>query len=188
MMTWIKNKKNVFSLAALALACICLISLSSILNYQGTTVDAQTVAGWSSRAYRQVPADNLTGISGGEALGYQFNLDSNATWDRARVADTVKQVALSAGTTETTVWTPASGKKFRLMGLVLTASAQTVLTFKDNTAGTTILTLELPANAPYTITPAVLGNGVLSAAANNVLTVTRGTLAALNGVVVGQEN
>ncbi|MEP7340439.1 MAG: hypothetical protein ABI977_22095 [Acidobacteriota bacterium] len=185
---WIHDHKNVFSVAALALVCLCLIGLSSMLsNNEHYSADAQTTAGWNSRHYNQVPADTLTGISGSEMLGYGFKFNG-LTWDRDRVPNVIKPVALTAATAETTVWTPTSGKKFRLMGMVLTASAATTLTFKDNTAGTTIFTLRLGADSPTSITPAMLGNGVLSAAANNLLTVTRGTSATLDGWILGQEN
>lgn len=103
---------------------------------------------------------------------------------RLRTPNVFKTVSLAAGTAETTIWTPAGGKKARVMKLWLTASAQTVLTFKDNTAGTTILIVELAANSPFHLD---LLNGILSAAANNVITVTRGTSAALNGGIAGTE-
>lgn len=103
-----------------------------------------------------------------------------------READVFKPIALSSGTAETTVWTPASGKKWHLLRMDLTASAQTVLTFKDNTAGTTVLVVELAANTPRAID---LGRiGLVSGAADRVLTVTRGTAAILNGFVAGNED
>ncbi len=131
-------------------------------------------------------------------MAYSFQTDgaiqvhgqANASFDGAaldfpRTSKLFKSVALASGTAETTIWTPASGKKFRLLRLVLTVSAQTVLTFKDNTAGATILVLELAANTPFTLD--LGGFGLLSAAANNVLTVTRATAATLNGFVAGNE-
>jgi hypothetical protein len=181
------NRKDIFWLSALALAVLSLGSLFAIQNESGhSAVGAQSVTGWRSQDYHQVPGDGLTGVSGGEVLGYGFKFNG-ISWDRDRVPNVVKAVSLTAGTAETTIWTPASGKKFRLQGLVLTAGAGTLLTFKDNTAGSTIFTLTVPANTPTQITPALLGNGVLSAAANNVLTVTRGTSATLDGFVAGQE-
>lgn len=101
-----------------------------------------------------------------------------------RTATVFKTVDLGAGTTETTIWTPATGKRFRLLGFVLTCGAASKLTFKDNTAGTTIFVAEVAAGVPLVVN---LGNGILSAAANNVLTVTRGTSGTLVGVVWGVE-
>lgn len=110
---------------------------------------------------------------------------NGTTVDLPREVSTVKSVALAAGTTETTIWTPASGKKFRLLKLTITVGAQSILTFKDNTAGTTILTMEPAANTPLQIDFGRLG--ILSGAADRVLTVTRATSATLNGFVSGTE-
>lgn len=110
---------------------------------------------------------------------------NGATMDLARTPNVFKPVAQAAATAETTIWTPASGKKFRLQRLTLTVGAQTVLTFKDNTAGTTILVIELAANTPLTIDLGAIG--ILSGAADRVLTVTRATSATLNGFVAGTE-
>ncbi len=116
-------------------------------------------------------------------LNTNFNGSVIAT---SRTPDVFKPVALASGTAEATIWTPASGKKFRLLRLILTVSAQTILTFKDNTAGATILVLELAANTPTQID---LGSiGLLSGAADRVLTVTRATAATLNGFVAGNED
>lgn len=111
---------------------------------------------------------------------------NGTTADILRVATTFKVVSLTAATTETTIWTPTTGKKFRLMGFILTVGAASTLTFKDNTAGTTIAVARGTTDVPI-ITPGTWGNGLLSAAANNVLTVTRGTSATLDGVVFGTE-
>ena len=120
-----------------------------------------------------------------QTQGQQATVFNGAALDLTRTPASFKPVALASGQAETTIWTPASGKRFRLQCLVLTASAQTVLTFKDNTAGTTILVLELAANAPLQID--LGGIGVLSGAADRVLTVTRATAATLNGFVAGTE-
>jgi hypothetical protein len=106
-------------------------------------------------------------------------------WDRRRAPNVFKVVALGAATAEATIWTPTTGKKFRLMGFLLTCGAASTLTFKDNTAGTTIFVARGTTDTP--IMAAGMGNGILSAAANNVLTVTRGTSCTLDGVVWGTE-
>jgi hypothetical protein len=118
-----------------------------------------------------------------QVLPYKF-VGANS-WLMERTPNIFKVVALSAGTTETTIWTPAGGKKFRLMGFLLTCGAASTLTFKDNTAGTTIFAARGTTDQP--ISPSGMGNGILSATANNVLTVTRGTSATLDGVVWGTE-
>jgi len=126
------------------------------------------------------PADaqalaSLLGLSS-QQIALAFN---GATFDLAREPKKIASVNLTAATAETTVYTPTSGKKFRLLRGVLTTSAQSILTWKDNTAGTTIFTLELAANTPFTFNFGTLG--ILSAAANNLLTVTRATSATLTG-------
>lgn len=133
-----------------------------------TPADAQTLAALIGEVIQQLPL--------------VFN---GATVDLAREPKVIKSVNLTAATAETTIWTPTSGKKFRLLRGVITTSAQSILTFKDNTAGTTILTLELAANTPFTFNLGTLG--ILSAAANNLLTVTRATSATLTGFVSGCE-
>lgn len=88
---------------------------------------------------------------------------------------------------ETTIWTPAAGKKFRLLGFATVMGSVTgAYVFKDNTAGATILTLALTANVAVPFF--MLGyQGILSAAANNVLTCTGPGASALSGTVLGSE-
>lgn len=120
-----------------------------------------------------------------QSHGQQNTAFNGSSMVMARTPDVFKPVALTAATAEVTLWTPASGKKFRLQRLILTVGAQTVLTFKDNTAGPTILALELAANTPFTLDLGALG--ILSGAADRVLTVTRSNSATLNGFVAGTE-
>lgn len=100
-----------------------------------------------------------------------------------------KYINLSAASVaaEATIWTPASGRRFRLMGGTLTSG--TVggnVTLKDNTAGSTILVLPFGAAAsPLNFT--LPGNGILSAAANNLLTATGAATQTLSGYVYGTE-
>lgn len=87
---------------------------------------------------------------------------------------------------EATLWTPASGKKFRLMGGVLTVTgAAANVAFKDGNSGSTIFTL--PNVLVATPIPFNLGKGILSAAANNNLRALGAALMVLNGVVWGRE-
>lgn len=150
-------------------------------------------------AYGQIPQD-VAGLSPGVvtpadavtaallaafpqlAVSLVFN---GVTFDRGRTPSVVKAVSAAAATAEATFWTPASGKKFRLQRLILTVGAQSILTFKDNTAGSTILVLEPAANTPLIVDLGALG--ILSGAADRVLTITRGTSATLNGFLAGTE-
>jgi hypothetical protein len=87
---------------------------------------------------------------------------------------------------EATIWTPTSGKKFRWLMFQLMGDQTGLYTFKDNTAGTTIFSLVLTANValPYT---QISASGLLSAAANNVLTCTGPASSHLSGIVAGAE-
>lgn len=108
----------------------------------------------------------------------------NNSFQAYRIPQIFKTASVSAGTSgNSTVWTPTSGKKFRLMrfdlsGSNLSAAAATVVTlsFQDNTTGLApTYDVLLPATVnTVSGTTAItnwidLGNGILSAAANNVL-------------------
>lgn len=95
-----------------------------------------------------------------------------------------KTVGLTAATAETALWTPASGKKFRLMGFILTPGATGTLTLKDGTGLATIFVARGLIDQPIIVD---LGNGILSGAADRVLTVIRGTSGILDGTVWGRE-
>ena len=112
------RKQKIFGAIGLSLILTGLIGLFSIMDSGSgpLSTEAQQIAGYSTRVYRQAPVDTVTGISGTEALGYMFGFNG-ATWDRLRVQSKMTAVSLGAGTTETTIWDPAGGKKFRLMGL-----------------------------------------------------------------------
>jgi hypothetical protein len=90
-------------------------------------------------------------------------------------------------TSETTIWTPAAGKKFRLMGFVLTGGvAAGNIVLKDNTGGSTILVIPV-GTIGATIASPPMGNGIFSAAAGNVLTATGASTQTLSGYVFGTE-
>ncbi len=116
----------------------------------------------------------------GHALVY-----NGLTRDRLRVPAIWKPQSTVAIGAIATVWTPAAGKKFRLMGMIISVSAAVSVLFEDNGAGTTIVQLPvLAANTPYQFT---FGNGILSAAANNVLKATSSGAANLIGTIYGTE-
>src|SRR5271154_3473343 len=72
-------------------------------------------------------------------LSYGMVFNGN-TWDRLRTPNIFKTLSSVTISSETTIWTPASGKKFRLMGWCITQGTVTgAITIKDNTGGTTIL-------------------------------------------------
>ncbi|MDE2472408.1 MAG: hypothetical protein KGL35_27680 [Bradyrhizobium sp.] len=113
-------------------------------------------------------------------------LFNGATFDRPRTPFVFKTLSAVVITSETTVWTPATGKKFRLMGFMLAQGVATgAVTFKDNTAGATIFIM--PAHTVGVGMVVHLGNGILSAAANNVLTATGVSTETLTGTIFGTE-
>ena len=82
---------------------------------------------------------------------------------------------------------PSGPHRFRLMGFML---AQGVVggavTIKDNTGGATILII--PQNTAGVSVPSPpMGNGILSAAANNVLTATGSATETITGFFFGTE-
>lgn len=115
------------------------------------------------------------------------NVDANGNVKDAPLPTVFKPFSNLVITTETTIWTPAAGKRFTLLGLVITQGVATGnVTLKDNTAGTTILvvpaaTVGVPQNLP-------LGAGITSAAANNLLTATGASTETISGYVYGYES
>lgn len=126
-------------------------------------------------------ASNPTTPTVGAALkGY-----NGASWDRLRTPNVYKALAAVAIGSIATVWTPAGGKKFRLMGGSISVSAAVSILFEDNAAGTTIIQLpKLLADTPYNFD---LGNGVLSGAADRLLKATSSAAANVTGYLYGTE-
>jgi hypothetical protein len=88
---------------------------------------------------------------------------------------------------ETTIWTPEAGKKFRLLGLVITQGTLTGdITLRDDTAGSTILVIPAtPVGQPLAVS---LGRvGLLSATADYVLTAEGESTETISGFIYGTE-
>ena len=84
------------------------------------------------------------------------------------------------------IWTPAAGKKFRLMRVVLTSSVAGNLVLTDASGGTVIAVI--PVIAAGAGVPFDLGNGYLSSTINNVLfAFNSGGAATISGTLVGIE-
>lgn len=109
------------------------------------------------------------------------------TWDRARTPTVFKAVInlpIVAGA-PVAVWTPASGKKFRLMGWSLSPSGAATLFFNDGASLNIIRAGSTPAGQTLISPP--LGNGYLSALANNALTIDVTSSTNVQGFVFGTE-
>jgi hypothetical protein len=133
-------------------------------------------------------ADAMANLAAGvlpiQARNVLFN---GATWERWRNPNVFKNLSAVVITAEATIWTPTAGKKFRLIGGLLTQGVATgAVTLKDGTGGSTIVILP-----PHTIAQAVAfslgGNGFLSAAANNVLSAIGASTETLTGFIFGCE-
>lgn len=109
-------------------------------------------------------------------------------WDLAQV----KFIAVAATiTTEQSIWTPATGARFRWLGynLVSTVAAGNIIV-KDNTAGGTILTIPMPAIAIPTGDTRIGGPGsmgLVSGAINRILTFTGASTQVVTGYIYGIE-
>lgn len=130
-----------------------------------------------------------TGIATGSAnLGF-----NGATWDRVRIANVFKSVAATA-IGNTTVWTPQSGKRFRLLAWrlsvagTLAADGTQVIQLRDG--GVTILSrsgANVAAALPSGDTQIGAdygGEGILGSAPNSTLVINLGTAMASGAVYI----
>jgi len=126
---------------------------------------------------------NATGALMVESCNLGFNGES---WDRVRVGATVKilnNTAITAGT-PVAVWTPASGKKFRVLKLqVYNLGSTTDVIFLDG--GSEFIRVPVPADSQ--VQTIEFGNGYLSSAADNVLSVDVAANTTLTIVAYGTE-
>ena len=110
---------------------------------------------------------------------------NGVTWDKPRTPKIFKDLSAVSINSIATVWTPAGGKKFRLMGGSISSTTAISVLFEDNAAGTTIIrTPKLLVDTPYTFD---LGNGILSATADKVLKATGSGNGAITGFLYGTE-
>jgi hypothetical protein len=143
----------------------------------------------SADALAVTQALNLTAAGGSApvAVGtWDFN---GASLDKHRTAAVIKPIAPTAVTAGTgiTIWTPGAGKKFRLMGWILSVTVAGEIILGDNAIATIIARTGLLPAAIAQQSPSSLGNSVLSAAANNVLKLDVTVNATVQGIVFGTE-
>jgi len=132
------------------------------------------------------PTWSTYGIAVVDQSGVQTTQFNGQTISRVRAPGKFIPLNSVSIATETTIWTPAAGRRFRLMGYQLSASAAANIVLKDNTAGTTILVLP-SATLGSVLTSPPFGNGILSSAVNNVLTANAGLADTLSGYLFGTE-
>jgi len=139
-------------------------NLAAILfGFNGTALDRLRSVGDNADALSPVALGILRILSAGMVF-------TGAGFDRLRDSNVFKSFASTAITAGTgmTAWTPTAGKKFRFMGYAISSSAAGVLIFGDNLVGTVIHRHGAVAAAGVAVIER-LGNGILSAAANNLL-------------------
>lgn len=143
-----------------------------------------TVGQGTARAGVGTPAD---GDAQTTALltGARQQFWNGGSWQLGRTPATWKVVVGVTITTETTVWTPAAGKKFRVMAIYFTSSSAVRVTFRDGTAGTQFCVTAPNAGLPNAVV--FPGNGYLSSTINNVLTAQSSAVANLDATIVGME-
>lgn len=116
------------------------------------------------------------------AGSYLFN---GGSFDRHRTPTQfipIQNVAVTAST-PVTIWTPAAGKKFHLMGFAVSLSVAGYIIFEDNVTEF-LRTPAMPAGTGI-VNPANFGNGYTSTAANNVLKMDVSASGNINGFVFG---
>lgn len=122
----------------------------------------------------------------GTAAAGQYGYIGDNKWDRVRVANVFRPITVTAvgATSEVVLWTPASGRRFRLMGFYLLSSANFGFNvqLRDGAGGNTVVALLLRGGVPES---ANLGQGRLSIAANNPLVLYNNSGAAWSGALCG---
>lgn len=143
------------------------------INHTAGPVGAPT---WSASAIAVLDQSGVPSV--------QFN---GQVFIRTRTPTVFVNINAVSVATEVTIWTPTTGRKFRLMGFVLeTGVVGGNVLLKDNTAGATRLIIPF-GGAGNVITSPPMGNGILSAAVNNVLTATGTATQTLSGYLFGTE-
>jgi len=127
---------------------------------------------WNRTRSANGAADGSTGTN----IGAQSQMGYNgATWDRVRVGKVYKYIEYLnlANATATTVWTPTTSKKFRLMGITVQSTVANNVHLRDGAGGTIFSTLRFTTSELHL--DINFGNGYLSSAANNVLEIYNAT-------------
>ncbi len=108
--------------------------------------------------------------------------------DRQRTPTIFKLIASQAVTagTPVSVWTPAAGKKFRILGFTLSTSVAGSILIQDTT-GVNVLRLPKQVVNGVVSTPQNFNNGYLSTAANNQLFIDVSASGNVDGMIFGTE-
>ncbi|HZU75957.1 MAG TPA: hypothetical protein VFA70_04280 [Dehalococcoidia bacterium] len=94
--------------------------------------------------------------------------------------------AVTAGT-PVTLWTPATGKAYRILGYAVSLSVAGEVIFKNSHAGTATEVFRTPALAAGTGIAGTLAAGFVPGAPNDLLQVDVSASGTVNGYVYGTE-
>lgn len=165
--------------------------LTSVDPITGQTVAPnvlQLLAAANQAASDNVAAANLLMIVFGRQIG--TGLFSAERMSNIFKPFNAQAVTISSANTPTSIWTPASGKKFRLLGYWFSTTAAAGLVFHDLAVvgGGGLLPIPSPiAAANGILASPPLGLGFLSAAINNQLWVDATAATTLSGFCFGLE-
>ena len=124
------------------------------------------------------------------SVGADLLVFNGTTWDRLRVPSRQVDLNAVAITTIATLYTPAAGKKIRLISGSISVSAACSVLFEDNSAGngTAFRTPQLLANTPYNFL-VTGGQGYRLALADSLLkgTASTGTVTITGTLQIAEE-
>jgi hypothetical protein len=163
------------------------------------TLTASHLYAYTGAAWDRLRNSNGAGMGAETATHNGFGLATHATlsvWNGATwvllrtpiIFKTIAAVAITAAT-GATIWDPAAGKKFRLMGYCLSSTAAASFKFYEGlTTALTTLRFQGPllaANGVHDCPP--LGNGILSSTADMNLNLDVSATSTVSGTVWGTE-
>lgn len=116
-----------------------------------------------------------------------ITVDGQGNFDVQRTPSIFKNLSAIVITASAALWTPATGRRFRFMGgLVSVGVAAGNVSIQDGIGGATIFTLpKAPLDTPFFIQ--FSGNGILSATAGNALAAIGASTATISGTLWGTE-
>jgi hypothetical protein len=140
-------------------------------------------------AWNDINNTGKTGASGGGMPPMVPFYSNGATYDAARtpaIFKPIKAVSITAGT-PVSVWAPTSGKKFRVMGWMLSLSVAGAILFEDATGGGNEFTRTSLMAAGVGLASPPLGNGHISTTINNALFLDVTATGTVSGFIFGTE-
>lgn len=153
-------------------------------------VGQQLIVGPNSTFEKVVSASNGDNLQLGLAAEVDYAQTGTSgglpQYSPIRQATVIKNIAAVAVTASTpaTIWTPATGKKFRILGWQVSLSVAGEVIFKDATTEFMRTPAMLAGSGQASIP---LGNGYISSAANAVLAIDVSASGTVNGFVIGIE-